>query len=110
MLNAYFQHRNIQNLGWVAIVGVWLFCALTLHPKRKWSWWACLAPLVVSFLIGIAFVGELALMFIHPDQFEPDNRYGALLVAGIIYFLTFSSILLAHLFFIRRQFFTPSLP
>jgi len=96
----------------IAVLGLWFFSAVALHPTRPWSWWACLTPLAIGFIVAVGCVGGLLYKSLsssaHPAVWTDANNPVALAIVVAFLYLIPSSALLFHLFFIRRQFHAPA--
>jgi hypothetical protein len=100
------RDRDQRFLPMAIVLSVWLVLALALHPRRRWSWWCCLAPLVLLAVLGLGLFFSLILMVVYPDSpyWSNANQPGALAIIGGSFLLTPSALLLWHLFAIRRRF------
>jgi len=95
----------------IAVLGLWFFSAVALHPTRPWSWWACLTPLAIGFIAAVGCIGGLlykSLSSAHPAVWTDANNPVALAIVVAFLYLILPSALLFHLFFIRRQFHAPA--
>ena len=102
-----FTRGDVYLIPMIVVLGVWFHCAASLHPQRRWSWWACLAPLAFAASFGLLLLVSLIHMALFPDSnFWADaNQPGALAIIGGLFFLVPSSLLLWHLLAIRSQFY-----
>jgi hypothetical protein len=101
-----FGVRDLRILPLIMALSIWLSGAISVHPARHWSWWACFIPLSLAALAGLGCVAAFLHMALFPDSaiWANANELGALAIIGTFLFLVPSSALLWHLFLIRRQF------
>jgi hypothetical protein len=105
-IGTFFQEKLT---GAVLVTGsfFWLISALVLSPKRKWTWWTCLAPLCFAFLLGLVCFGAIAHMFFFGEFWQDSHQPGAVALLGGLYLTIPSALLMVHLLAIRGRHILP---
>ena len=102
-----FTQRDWAILPAVILLLAWVICAFLLNPARSWSWWVCLAPVGLYTLAGLACIFAIVHMIVFPNHsiWAEMNQPGAMFLLLAFVFLVPGSLLLCHLFAVRRRFF-----